>query len=1136
MNKKIISILIIISIQFNAFTQDRYKPSDYEINQLPLWAQKMYDDLPNVFEVVDLYTKYYQDNNFEKNYHTQYYKKWLRSVSDLVDQDGWIQKPSLRAQTEGFENAETATQRNGNWTVLGPMLSINGNGDTIAEQSNIYAVEQNKNNPSVWYCGSETAEVYRSDDNGANWINVSLDHNFDGGVRAIESDPQNSDVAFVGSGSFLYKTIDGGLNWTISYSTSGLQVNEILAISSDTILLAANAGLYRSTDAGANWSMIFGEKCYDIKANSANHQIIYLVKNNPSQDLCEFFLSTDAGASFSQQTSGWHNSTDVARNDGGARLATSDADPNRVYAYLIGESKAGDTGFIGVYRSDDGGYNWQLPNGPAGGPYTATHMNLAIGTTNWQYHQGFYNCAIVASNSDADQILVGGLNLYKSDDGGQTFYPLAGYVGGPYSMHVDMQDFRSTGNSTIVSTDGGIYHSTDFFNTANFSVKMNGIHAADYWGFGQGWNDDVFVGGLYHNGNLAFHENYGYGNFLQLGGGEPASGYVNPGFNRKVYSSDINGKILPLAIGDPISSVGFGINPNESYWAAESSELEFDPHCYNIAYTGFENDLWKTEDGGTTFTQWVEFGTDDANKITYIEISRSNPQVMYVCQRLSGSGLLWKTIDGGQSWNTVNLPGIAGSTRKILIQLDPVNENKLWMAFVNGANSYKVFKTSDGGFSWQNLSTSILDNNNVHSLALIPNSNGGIYAFTNKGVFYRDDANPWTDFSSGLPVRVNSNIGKPFYRDGKMRLATYGKGVWESDMIQEPNFPVAIIGVDKLEIMQHCEADTFEFVDLSVINHQGASWSWQFNGGIPATSNSINPRVYFDSAGTFLVTLNVTDQWGNVDMDSLYITISDYIPLDHVEEDFETAFLPNQFELYNEDESYTWEQNNGAGGFGTSTSSAWVNNFDYWPGGDEDDLIVSVDFSNPVDHWLSFDVAYVRYAVNYSDSLEVLISTDCGQSFQSVYFKGGADLATAPDKNVAFVPTASEWRTDSVDLSSFIGQSEIMIVFRNHSGWGNNLYLDNINLSEAFVTDLEISATSDPILLYPNPAYSEENIYVNTEGNFDLYLYDMKGRLVFEQRKLQGFTTLPCLSTGVYVYRIMGEKQIKKGKLVIRQK
>jgi hypothetical protein len=368
-----------------------------------------------------------------------------------------------------------------------------------------------------------------------------------------------------------------------------------------------------------------------VKFNSGNDNIVYIVKNNPVEDVCEFYLSTDAGLSFTQITNGWYSSTQAGRHDGGARIAVSDADPNRVYAYLIGEAKTGDTGFIGVYRSNDGGYTWSLPNGPAGGPYDAVHQNLAIGSPSWQYHQGFYNCALAASNSNPNEILVGGLNLYKSDDGGATFYPLAGYVGGSYSMHVDMQDFRTYGSTTFITTDGGIYQSDDFFNTANFTSNMNGIHSSDYWGFGQGWNEDVTIGGLYHNGNMTSYENWATDDFLQLGGGEPASGYVNPGLNRHVYSSDINGRILPLNIGDPVQSIGFGIDPNESYWTVNSTELEFDPRCYTRLFTGLDNQLWYSDDAGVTFELIHEFGSVAADKVTYIELAWTDPNVIYVC-------------------------------------------------------------------------------------------------------------------------------------------------------------------------------------------------------------------------------------------------------------------------------------------------------------------------------------------------------------------------------------------------------------------------------------------------------------------------------------------------------------------------
>src|SRR5690606_32915483 len=138
-----------------------------------------------------------------------------------------------------------------------------------------------------------------------------------------------------------------------------------------------------------------------------------------------------------------------------------------------------------------------------------------------------------------------------------------GYAGGNLGIHVDNQDFRVLNGQYWISTDGGIYHSTDFFNSSP-GFKMNGIHGSDYWGFGSGWNEDVLVGGLYHNGNLAYHQNYTPGQFLSMGGAEAPTGYVNPGNNRKAYFSDIGGKMIPVTVTDPITSFSFGKNPNET--------------------------------------------------------------------------------------------------------------------------------------------------------------------------------------------------------------------------------------------------------------------------------------------------------------------------------------------------------------------------------------------------------------------------------------------------------------------------------------------------------------------------------------------------------------------------------------------
>ena len=1128
------------ALSLNSYCQEMFKPSEVEISNLPHWAQLMYGENPNVFEVDQAYQAYYTTHLFQKTYHTQYYKRWRRSAELYVQENGEVVFPSDQdksQQRRAIIAKNQGVQRSGNWSLLGPHIAYNTNGAPVSQQSNVRSFDQSSSNSSILYCGTEPGEIYKSQDEGNSWTNVSLNDPLGGVVTAIEIHPLDPNIVLAGSGSFLYKTIDGGTTWTEVLSGLG-STHEITFVPSSPLIVfaATNDGFFRSVDGGDNWAQLYTSKSYDVKVNTGNDNIIYMVKHNSTENVCEFYRSSDMGSSFSIQTAGWHTSTDPGRNDGGARIAVTEADPDRVYAYLIGESKTGDTGYIGVYKSDDSGLNWSLPNGPAGGPYDANHVNLAIGTVSWQYHQGFYNCAIMASNTNADEILVGGLNLYKSDDGGTTFYPLSGYVGGPYNMHVDNQDFRNIGGTTWVTTDGGIYRSTDFFATDNYASKMNGIHGSDYWGFGQGWNEDVTVGGLYHNGNLASFDLWGPGQFLQLGGGEPASGYVNPGESRRVYSSDINGKIIPLIIGDPVENVGFGIDPNESYWSVESTELEFLPSCYSIAYTGKDHQLWRTEDYGVTFTPFAFFGSNPDDKITYIEIAWSDEDVMYVGQQMASGNLgkLWKTVDGGINWEQLTLP-ISAANRRMLIQVNPTDENEVYIAFASAGNNQKIYRSMDGGSSWTNLTTATLNNQSARSIILTGGTDGGVYYATNQTIYYKNNnMTDWEDFGDGLPVKTNTNIARPFYRDGKVRIASYGKGIWESPMFENQQKPIAKISVDKLSYTQHCTAEAFQYVDHSMLNHSGASWEWTFEGGTPSTSSAWSESVTYASSGTYLTTLKVTDAGGQFDIDSIYVVIDAYVPATVLNEDFENDFPADGFEINNPDEGQTWEQTTNAGGFGTSTNSMLLRGFDYWPGGDVDEIAVSIDMTNLLTPELSFDVAYARYAVNYSDTLEVLVSVDCGASYSSLFYKGGSDLATAPDLGSYFTPTASEWRTENIDLSAFEGINDVQIVFRSITGWGNNIYVDNINLDAVDFTD--IREEQGNLSVYPNPLKSDGQLTLFSPNDeaIAIEIYTNDGKILYRSNHQSNSSfDMPAFASGAYIIILRSSKMIKKEILIV---
>jgi photosystem II stability/assembly factor-like uncharacterized protein len=1126
-----------IFITLNMFAQQLTKPAPSQIQTLPLWAQTMYSNNPNVFVVDSLYEAWYREHTFEKNYHTFYYKTWRRYAAAHLANDGSIipqDRPDLLPVNSVSRSRST-------WNMIGPEKMYRENATRIDRQTNVYCITQSPQQPNILYCGTEPGEIFKSTDAGLNWSLASSTIGNLGGITAIAVDPANVNVVYAGSHSTLIKSTDGGVNWTSVLSVNALWVNEILISpqNSQVIMAACDKGYYRSTNGGATWTQIYTDACYDIKYRPGSNTTLYLLKNNPSLIICQFLLSTDGGQTFNVQSNGWYASTDPARQDMGARLGVTPADSMCVYAYLIGESKPNDVGYIGLFRSNNGGITWTNPNGQVGGPYSTTHPNLARGTPTWNYHQGFYNCALMVSNTDANKVLIGGLNLWRSDDGGVSYSSVAGYIGGPLDMHVDMQDFRATATGYWITSDGGINHSNDFF-VNDQVVMMDGIRGSEFWGFGIGWNEDVVVGGLYHNGVPAWHENYTNNEYVQLVGGEPASGYINPGNNRLAYSSGMGSAVIPASIGLPIVRGSIGMFPNESYWSAQSGDMRFDPRCYNTVYIGKDNKFWKSTDGGVNYSLLHTFGNNATDLIIQTEIAWTNPNIMYACQHQSG-GKLWKTTDAGLTWSQLTIPpaGAGGNRDRLLITLSQADENKIWLAYPSGANGNKTFYSSDGGVSWTNITDANLNNHEVRWIQCIANTDGGVYIVTNRTVFYRNNSTAaWQADNSGLPSHLEGLSAKPFYRDGKIKLSSYGRGVWENTLQDQPTAPICQPQVDRLSysFSAFCTTDTLQFEDHSILNHAGASWQWNFPGGIPSSSSLRNPRVVYPAPGTYTATLTITDSAGLTDSNTLTIAVNTFQAAANLVEDFESGFPVQGWWVKPLSPAIgVWEHNTQVGGYGNSSECAMFNNYYTNLQGVATDMRIRANMTQQLSSILRFDVAYAQYSQSYSDTLEVLVSTDCGVTFTSVFRKGGAQLSTAPATTSLFYPDSSQWRTETVSLAAFAGQTDLLIAFRDICHYGQLMFIDNINLSGPLATPQPVQPTVAAI--YPNPAASGQvvNVQAPQGGRISVEIFSGEGKLVHRGNYTSGESIqLPNLSAGMYTCRLIGDTFIRHQQLIIQ--
>ncbi len=847
----------------------------------PEWAKLMYSSNPNVAKVEDFYRAFYEKNKFVKNLHTQNHKHWIRQVEPLLNEKGFIQQPTAAQQDQMYKRLKVnyANQQQSSipgsgqgWVPMGPFETFKANTTkAISWHKNIYSIDQSSSDPSVLICGTEAGGVYKTINKGANWTLISKGEVFSGGNSAVKIHPTNSDRFLVASNQRIYQSNNGGVTWTVRHTTGG-SGNEFQYSPNDTNLIfhTSTTGLFKSTNGGSTWAQVYTQKCWDIDFHPTNSSIVYLLKSNATAKKTEFYRSTNSGTSWNLVTSGWYNPALLSQAiESGGKIAVTPSAPDIVYVCLIGASKSNDSGWIGIYKSSDEGLNWTNPSGQDGSPYSSINDTLDWNVAAYSngVQQGFFNFDLEASPFDSNKIWVGTVRLSESLDGGKTFKSIGAANSTRLTdFHADVQDIEIHGNDIWVATDGGVNYSNNALNT--HVALNNGIQAAAFWGFNSGWNNDSYTGGKYHDGTSGWYEGYGLGKAYNIGGVEEATGYVHPIESRKMifrtHSSSKNSQVhtIPRLFGGQVE-IGkpFPIRPNEHFNGAERSGFYFDPRYANHIYVALNNVVYKSVDGGLKFDSLYAF-PNPAGLVYEMEISRSNPNVIYAVYNANGGYLdpceLWKSSNAGKTWTKSATP--SGNNRRIRLSIQPDNADKVWICIPRGTTGSKVFYSGNGGTSWVNKTTSVIATESVSDIYYQSGNNDMVYLTTRNGVFHwNKSTNNWINYSFGLPLVAKTLQINPFYKEGELRLASKGRGIWARKMKDTSFAPVAqpITYADSL----YCSRDTAFFDCYSILKHQGASWKWSFSP-LPdyiSDSNVRNPKVIFGKSGSYDVTLEITD-------------------------------------------------------------------------------------------------------------------------------------------------------------------------------------------------------------------------------------------------------------------------------------
>ena len=258
-----------------------------------------------------------------------------------------------------------------------------------------------------------------------------------------------------------------------------------------------------------------------------------------------------------------------------------------------------------------------------------------------------------------------------------------------------------------------------------------------------------------------------------------------------------------------------------------------------------------------------------------------------------------------------------------------------------------------------------------------------------------------------------------------------------------------------------------------------------------------------------------------------------------------TTFPPANWAVYSPASTNGWSRRTGIVGPNGTTAAARA--FFYnTPNGSVDELFLpQADLTGAANDTvtLTFHVAHAQYDATLADKIEVKVSSDCGANWTTVYNKSGASLATAPISTTNWVPTATDWRLETVNLSAYANTAALLVKFTATSNYGNNAFIDNVNLTRngGVVSSLESDVnTFIKGQNYPNPAGDFTTIDVKEiPANVTLHITDVTGRTVISRAVAEGSSSLMIetsqLNNGMYVYQLrQGDVVLATGKMTVQ--
>ncbi|MDZ4714209.1 MAG: hypothetical protein SH819_01960 [Cytophagales bacterium] len=673
--------------------------------------------------------------------------------------------------------------------------------------------------PSTYYLGSTGGGVWKTEDYGVSWKNVSDGFFSTPSIGDIQVFQPNPKIVYVGTGTDgirsnvilgkgVYKSADAGKTWKHLGLEKVGQIGavEIHPTRSDTVFVAAigqpfqpnkERGVYRTRNGGKTWEQVLYLSdtigAADLEIAPGNPNIIFAtmwrVERKPwtiisgGKQAGGIYKSSDGGTTWKKLTQGLPQGL-IGKID----LAVSAADPKRVYALI--EAPKGERG---LYRSEDLGENFKF-----------------VGDKKELLDRPFYYCNIEANPLNADVLFSMTTSFWKSADAGKTWKTISTPHGDNHDLWINPRDtsmmIQANDGGANVSTNGGKTWSTQMNQPTSELYQVDLDDQFPYWLYAgqQDNNTTVSVPSL-----PPYDPAGGPASFLMATGGcETGPAVPKPGDPNTVYAN-CKGRfsIYDKRTGqEKIFVVGaanmYGQDPDDlTFRFQRVSPIHVSPHNPNIIYHTSQF-VHKTMNEGLT---WEKISPDLTAREPGKQVISGSPitrditgeefySTIYDIRESSlKSGLIWVgandgpvhvTLDGGKTWNNVTPKELPPGGRIDTVEPSPHKEGKAYVVSLRyqlGDWKPYIFKTFDYGKTWSLITKGIPSDYPVRVVREDPTVEGILYAGTEYGMFVSlDDGANWQPFQQNLPVTPVTDI-KVFRND--LALSTMGRSFWILDNI-----------------------------------------------------------------------------------------------------------------------------------------------------------------------------------------------------------------------------------------------------------------------------------------------------------------------------------------------------------------